>query len=65
MLPNPEYNKFFMADSAIDLVKSGKIAESLVDDKVRRILRVMIKTKNVWKTCSGFVQYSRASGNST
>jgi len=49
MLPNPDYNKFFMADSAIILVKSGKIAESLIDDKVRRILRVMIKTNMIGK----------------
>lgn len=53
MLPNPEYNKFFMADSAIDLVKSGKVAESLIDDKVRRILRVMIKTNMFGKRAPG------------
>jgi len=53
MLPNPDYNKFFMADSAIILVKSGKIAESIVDDKVRRILRVMIKTNMFGKRAPG------------
>jgi beta-glucosidase len=38
------YDQFFMADSAILMVKNGQIKESLIDDKVRRILRVMFKT---------------------
>lgn len=37
------YDRFFMADSAIQMVKEGLVPESLVDDKVRRILRVMFK----------------------
>ncbi len=44
MLPNPDYNKFYFADPALKLVRSGEIAESVIDDKVRRILRVMYKT---------------------
>ncbi|MGV3530546.1 MAG: glycoside hydrolase family 3 C-terminal domain-containing protein [Flavisolibacter sp.] len=44
MLPNPDYNKYFMADSLIKLVKEKKIAEYYIDDKVRRILGVMFKT---------------------
>ncbi|MBL7856823.1 MAG: glycoside hydrolase family 3 C-terminal domain-containing protein [Cyclobacteriaceae bacterium] len=44
MLPNPDYSKFFLADTVIALVKSGVVKESLLDDKVRRILRVMFKT---------------------
>ena len=40
----PDYNKFFFGDAVIPLVKSGKVAESIIDDKVRRILRVMYKT---------------------
>jgi beta-glucosidase len=44
MLPNPDYNKFYMADSALLLVKSGKVPESVIDEKVRRILRVMYRT---------------------
>lgn len=43
-LPNPKYNKFFMADTLLGLVKKGEIKESLIDDKVRRILRIMFKT---------------------
>lgn len=39
------YGKFFMGDTVVSLVKSGQIAESLIDDKVRRILRVMYRTK--------------------
>jgi len=44
MLPHPDYNKFFMADPALALVKDGKVPVSVIDEKVRRILRVMFKT---------------------
>jgi beta-glucosidase len=44
MGPNPDYSKFFLGDTVISLVKSGAVQESLLDDKVRRILRIMIKT---------------------
>lgn len=44
MLPNPNYGKFFMGDTVLKLVRSGQIPESLVDEKVRRILYVMTKT---------------------
>jgi beta-glucosidase len=44
MLPHPDYHKFFMGDTVIALVKSGRIAESVVDEKVRRMLRVMFRT---------------------
>lgn len=47
MLPNPNYNKFFMADSVLALVKSGKLSEQLIDEKVRRILWVMFKTNMI------------------
>lgn len=39
------YGKFFMGDTVISLVKSGQIEESLINDKVKRILRVMYRTK--------------------
>lgn len=55
MLPNPDYNKFYLADSALALVKSGEIAESYIDDKVRRILRVMYKTKMFDKRIPGAI----------
>ena len=38
------YPKFFLGDTVVTLVKSGKVKEELIDDKVRRILRVMYKT---------------------
>lgn len=45
MLPNPNYGKFWMGDTVIALVKAGKFPEYLIDEKVRRILYVMYKTK--------------------
>ena len=43
MLPNINYNKFFLGDSALALIKSGQVDESVIDEKVRRILRIMYK----------------------
>ena len=37
----PDYSAFFMADTVVSLVRDGTLDEALVDDKVRRILRVM------------------------
>jgi beta-glucosidase len=45
MLPSPDYNKFFLADTVIALVKSGVVDEKVIDEKVRRILGVMFKTQ--------------------
>ncbi|HEY0770759.1 MAG TPA: glycoside hydrolase family 3 protein, partial [Sphingobacteriaceae bacterium] len=47
MLPNPDYSKFFLGDTVISLVKSGKFPEYLLDEKVRRILYVMFKTNMI------------------
>ena len=47
MLPNPDYSKFYLGDTVISLVKSGKIPEYLINDKVRRILYVMFKTNMI------------------
>lgn len=47
MLPNPNYGKFWMGDTVVALVKAGKIPEYLVDEKVRRILYIMFKTKMI------------------
>ncbi len=38
------YSQFFMADAAKAMVKNGSIKEAVIDEKVRRILRVMLKT---------------------
>jgi len=43
-MPNFNYNKFLMADTVVTLVKGGQVQESLIDEKVRRILRVMYHT---------------------
>ena len=42
--PFKGYNSFYMGDTVVTLVKTGKVKETLIDDKVRRILRVMFKT---------------------
>jgi beta-glucosidase len=44
MMPNPNYSKFYMGDTVIALVKSGRLPEYLLNDKVRRLLYVMYKT---------------------
>jgi beta-glucosidase len=44
MLPNPDYKKFFTADTVVTLVRRGIVPEYLIDDKVRRVLYVMLKT---------------------
>ena len=38
------YNDYYLADAFYEKLKSGEIAESVVDDKVRRILRLMFRT---------------------
>jgi beta-glucosidase len=43
--PNPDYNKYFLADPTKALIKEGKVDEKLIDEKVRRILRIMVRTK--------------------
>lgn len=42
-LPVMDYSKFFLADAALAMIKSGKVDENYVDEKVRRILRVMFR----------------------
>ncbi len=46
-MPNIDYSKFLMADTLLSLVKSGQVDEKLIDDKVRRILRVMYSTNMI------------------
>ncbi|WP_207429145.1 glycoside hydrolase family 3 C-terminal domain-containing protein [Pedobacter sp. SYSU D00535] len=47
MLPLPKYDKFFFAEPALKVVRSGEVPESIIDDKVRRILRIMFKTNMI------------------
>jgi beta-glucosidase len=41
---NVDYHKYFLGDTVINLIKTGKAGEYVLDDKVRRILTVMFKT---------------------
>lgn len=50
---NINYGKFFMGDTVISLVKSGAVKESVIDDKVKRILRIMYRTKMFEKRIPG------------
>ena len=52
-IPKTVYDRFFLADSAFYLVKSGKIPVAVIDDKVRRILRVMFKSSVFSKNSPG------------
>jgi len=36
-----EYNKFHLGDTVVTLVKNGQVDEKIIDEKARRILRVM------------------------
>ena len=41
---NPVYEEFYLARPAKEMIESGEIDERYVDDKVRRILRLMYRT---------------------
>src|SRR5205085_11434708 len=43
-LPNPDYSKFYFGDTVLTLVRNGQVPEWLIDEKVKRILWVMLKT---------------------
>ncbi len=59
MQPEPEYGKFFLGNEVIKLISSCDANESLVDDKVRRILRVMFKTKLAAARNAGAINTSK------
>jgi beta-glucosidase len=50
---NINYSKFFMGDTVISLVKSGVVKEAVIDDKIKRILRIMYRTKMFDKRTQG------------
>ncbi|RAW00060.1 glycoside hydrolase family 3 C-terminal domain-containing protein [Pseudochryseolinea flava] len=50
---NPNYGKYFLGDTVVSLVNSGKVDVKIIDDKVRRILRMMYKTNMFGKRQSG------------
>ena len=39
------YNRYYFADKLIDAMKKGEVSEATVDQKVKYILRIMLKTK--------------------
>lgn len=41
---HPDYEEFYLAKEAEELIQSGEISESFVDDKVRRILKLMFRS---------------------
>ena len=41
---NPDYDNFYMARHAKVLIESGEIDAKIIDDKVRRVLRLMART---------------------
>jgi len=43
--PKPDYGKFYMGDTVVALVKADSVDEKIIDEKVRRILRIMYRTK--------------------
>ena len=38
------YDNYYLADPFLQMIKNGELDESIVDDKVRRILRLMFRT---------------------
>jgi len=53
------YKDFYLGDSVVAMVKSGAVPETVIDEKVRRILRVMLKTTMSGNTSVG--EYGSAS----
>jgi len=48
-----DYDDFFFADPLIEAVRNGQVAEEVVNDKVRRILRIMFRTNTFGKRSKG------------
>ncbi|MDZ7754872.1 beta-glucosidase family protein [Rhodohalobacter sp.] len=41
---NPVYEEFYLANPAKEMIENGDVDESFVDDKVKRVLRLMYRT---------------------
>ena len=52
-VPQLSFPNFYLGDTVVALVKSGKVPVSLIDDKVRRILRVLYKSSAFTKDSNG------------
>lgn len=50
---NPDYDDFYLADPAQKMIESGEVEERVVDEKVRRVLRLMYRTTALGKHGSG------------
>ena len=48
--PPKAFDEFYFANPALKIVQSGEVPESVIDDKVRRILRIMVKTNMIGNT---------------
>ncbi len=42
-----EFDNYFMANPLLEKVKSGEVSEELIDDKVRNVLRLMLRIKMI------------------
>ena len=51
--PPLSFSKFYLGDTVVALVKNGKVPVSLIDDKVRRILRILYKSSAFTKDSNG------------
>ncbi len=51
--PPLDFPNFYFAAPALKMVKDGEIQESIIDDKVRRILRIMYRTHMIGETRTG------------
>lgn len=49
MSVTPEFDNYYFANPLLDAIKKGEIAEELVDEKVRNILRFMFRLKMIGK----------------
>ena len=50
---NPDYDDFYLAKHAKKMVESGKVDMSFIDDKVRRILKLMYRTTALGEHSTG------------
>lgn len=49
----PDYGNFFLGDTIVKLVKKGEVSESVIDEKVRRILRLIFRSGSFKKKSGG------------
>lgn len=52
-MPNIDYSAFYLANPALEMIQKGEVDEKVVDDKVRRILRVMYRNNKFGERTPG------------